>query len=255
MKYPYTYHITDLSLYPYIIGTGLLSLIINIFGNKENIIYISLSTLFIIYLWSLELSIEYTYIGKLTNIVKKNIEYGYLMFILSEIIIFTTLFFSYYYNTLIPSLLLGNIWPPIGIDKLNITSIPIYNTILLFMSGITITISHHYIITLKGRRLSLVYNTITILLAILFVYSQYIEYKYSSFNISDSIYGTYFFTITGLHGLHVIIGIFFILIATYRLYMLYITYGVHTVYNNYSTIYYHFVDLVWIFVLAFLYIL
>jgi heme/copper-type cytochrome/quinol oxidase subunit 3 len=80
---------------------------------------------------------------------------------------------------------------------------------------------------------------------------QYIEYRYSKYTIRDSIYGNIFNTLTGTHGLHVIIGIIFIYIGYIR-----ITQYTREHHMNYilSAIYYHFVDIVWIFLYAILYI-
>ena len=91
----------------------------------------------------------------------------------------------------------------------------------------------------------------TIILGILFVYLQYIEYINSLFSLSDSIYGSIFFSITGFHGIHVILGIFYIYIAYIRLYQYSIYHHLNFVF---SSIYYHFVDIVWLILYALLYV-
>ena len=57
----------------------------------------------------------------------------------------------------------------------------------------------------------------TIVFGILFIYCQYYEYTHASFDITDGIYGSIFYTLTGLHGLHVIIGVILLIIVFFRL--------------------------------------
>jgi heme/copper-type cytochrome/quinol oxidase subunit 3 len=175
---------------------------------------------------------------------------GFILFVISEICIFLTLFYTFLYSSIIPDIHIGNVWPPIGIETINYKSIPLLNTILLFFSGITITIAQYKIKegNIKESRIYILY---TLILGLLFVYMQYIEYKYSIFNITDSIYSNIFYTLTGFHGIHVIMGIFFILIAYLRLSQYTI---IHHMNFILSAIYYHFVDIVWLFLYALLYI-
>lgn len=255
MRKNYGYHILDNS--PWVIYTTI-SIISIMIGNilymnrySSNIIYISIISIIInIIGWWEEVIKEGSIKGEHTLKVQEGIMKGFILFVISEACIFITLFYILLYSSIIPDIHIGNIWPPIGIETIDYKSIPLLNTILLFFSGISITIAQYKIKegNIKESKLYIIY---TIILGIIFIYMQYIEYKYSIYNITDSIYGNIFYTLTGFHGLHVIIGILFIYIAYIRL----------TQYTRYhhmnfilSAIYYHFVDIIWLLLYGILYI-
>jgi cytochrome c oxidase subunit 3 len=96
-----------------------------------------------------------------------------------------------------------------GIEPINPFELPLLNTVILLSSGATITYAHHSLI--KGERKGALYGTIfTVILALIFTFFQGVEYSFSSFTISDGVFGTCFFFGTGFHGLHVIIGTLFL---------------------------------------------
>jgi cytochrome c oxidase subunit 3 len=96
-----------------------------------------------------------------------------------------------------------------GLEAINPFELPLLNTMILLSSGATITYSHHSLI--KEKRMGALYGAIfTIILATIFTVFQGIEYKVSSFSLSDGIFGSCFFFATGFHGLHVIIGTIFL---------------------------------------------
>jgi len=126
------------------------------------------------------------------------------------------------------------------------------NTAILLLSGGSITWVHFSIIAgnyINARNAFLV----TIFLALLFTLLQVGEYLEAPFNISDSIYGTIFFSLTGLHGFHVIIGTIFILVCFYRLVNVHYT-TTHHIGFELASWYWHFVDVVWLFLYIFIYI-
>ena len=94
---------------------------------------------------------------------------------------------------------------------------------------------------------------ITLALASIFTCLQISEYLNASFNITDGIYGTTFYTLTGLHVLHVIIGTIFIFICFLR-WLLYHFTKKHHLGLEFSIWYWHFVDVVWLFLFVFVYI-
>lgn len=132
----------------------------------------------------------------------------------------------------------------VGIVTLPVLEFPLLNTAILIISGLSITWAHRGI-ALGSFRESIDGFLITIVLGFLFVSLQMFEYYEAFFNISDSIYSTTFFSLTGLHGLHVIIGVSFIAINFIRLLKR------HFITNHYlgfifAVWYWHFVDAVWI---------
>ena len=128
-------------------------------------------------------------------------------------------------------------------------SIPL--SIILLTSGATITWAHHALIV-GSRRNIIISLIITILLAIFFTFIQSFEYIESSFSISDSIYGTTFFLLTGFHGLHVIIGTIFIIIGFIRTIKHHFTRQNHFGFEA-AAWYWHFVDVVWLFLFIVVY--
>lgn len=110
-------------------------------------------------------------------------------------------------SALTPTIELGAMWPPIGIEPVNPFELPLLNTVILLSSGATVTWAHHSLI--QGERIGALYGSVaTVLLAVIFTAFQGIEYSVSSFTISDGAFGTCFFFGTGFHGLIIIVALF-----------------------------------------------
>ena len=117
--------------------------------------------------------------------------------------------------------------------------------VMLILYLAFITYSHHALI--QGNRKGAIYGAIyTIVLAVLFTGLQYYEYAEASFSFADSVYGTVFFASTGLHGLHVIVGTIFITVGFLRLVLYHLTSEHHLGFEA-AILYWHFVDVVWLF--------
>lgn len=114
-----------------------------------------------------------------------------------------------------------------------------------------ITYSHHALI--NGNRSGAILGAVfTIILAVLFTGLQYYEYVEASFTFADSIYGTVFFASTGLHGLHVIVGTIFITVGFIRMVLYHLTSDHHLGFEA-AILYWHFVDIVWLFLFVAVY--
>nr|YP_009538870.1 cox3 [Sanghuangporus sanghuang]AXE73209.1 cox3 [Sanghuangporus sanghuang] len=193
-----------------------------------------------------------TYLGNHTEQVKRGLTIGFALFIISEVMAFFSVFWAYFHSSLVPAVEIGGVWPPLGIQVLDPFAIPLLNTILLLSSGAFITYAHHAII--KGNRRSAILGFIlTLLFATLFTGLQGYEYSEAGFTIADSVYGTVFFASTGLHGLHVIIGTIFIGVQFIRILNHHVT-TTHHVGLESAIAYWHFVDVVWLFLYAFVYL-
>lgn len=124
------------------------------------------------------------------------------IFIFSEVIFFVGFFWSLYYTIFSRESLIGMVFPPIGIEVLDPYGIPLLNTILLLSSGVTVTWRHHSLVSGEyndaSNRLLL-----SIILGIIFLYCQYIEYRNANFSISDGVFRSSFFALTRFHGFHV----------------------------------------------------
>ena len=202
-------------------------------------------TLFSMSFWFKDISDEATYEGCHTKQVQRGLTIGVLLFIVSEVFAFLSVFWAFFHSSLSPSIEIGGVWPPQGITALDPFAIPLLNTMLLVSSGAFITYAHHALI--KGNRKDSIYGTFfTIILAIVFTGFQYLEYSEAPFSISDSVYGSAFYASTGLHGFHVIIGTIFISTMFFRNLGYQLTKHHHIGFES-SILYWHFVDVVWLF--------
>ena len=130
--------------------------------------------------------------------------------------------------------------------------IPLLNTIVLLTSGCILMWSHSCL-RLRSYLRSIIGLAITIILAFYFIGCQAYEYTHAAFSINDGSYGSIFYLLTGLHGLHVIVGTIFLIVCFYRLIMSHFTSTNHFGFEA-AIWYWHFVDVVWIFLYIFVYV-
>lgn len=243
------FHLVSVSPWPIIISFRLLNNLISIIRWFHKINYIILlsipCTLICIYQWWRDVTRESTFQGCHTHSVYLGLRLGIILFIISEIFFFISFFWAYFHSSLAPSIEIGQLWPPLGIKPFNPFDIPLINTIILISSGITVTWTHHSILN-KNYPERFKSLSITIILGIYFTLLQLIEYIESPFTISDSVYGSTFFIATGFHGLHVIIGTLFLLTCFYRITLLHFSKFHHFGFEA-AAWYWHFVDVVWLF--------
>lgn len=253
------YHLVDRSPWP-LLGALALFCVMNGFVLYMNridkgffIFGIGIILLILVLIaWWRDIIRESTYQGNHTLIVQRGIKIGFILFLITEIMFFSGFFWAFFHSSLSPSIFLGSIWPPVNVIVLSPYGIPMLNTAILLLSGFSITWAHFSIIDGNFNWAKNAF-IVTISLAILFTLLQVGEYFNAPFNISDSIYGTVFFSLTGLHGLHVIIGTIFITICFYRLLSLHFT-TEHHIGFELASWYWHFVDVVWLFLYVFVYI-
>jgi len=201
-------------------------------------------------LWWRDTIRESTFQGYHTKRVQKGINIGFSLFIISEVFFFLSIFWAFFHSSLAPSVQIGSVWPPNGLEALNPWEVPLANTLILLSSGASLTWCHHNLIARQSKLiLPLI---ITLFLAILFTCLQGFEYFYSSFNFFDGIFGSCFFFATGFHGLHVIIGTSFLFVGLFRLLSGHFSNTHHIGFES-AIIYWHFVDVVWLFLFIFVY--
>lgn len=202
-------------------------------------------------LWWRDVIAEGSYLGNHTIAVQKGLNMGIILFIVSEALLFFAIFWAFFHSALSPTVELGGQWPPLGIEAINPFELPLLNTVLLLSSGITVTYAHHSLI--GGNRKGAIYGLIaTIILAIVFTLFQGIEYSVSSFTISDGVFGSCFYFGTGFHGMHVIVGTLFLAVGLWRLVSYHLTDTHHLGYEG-AILYWHFVDVVWLFLFGVVY--
>nr|YP_010478314.1 cytochrome c oxidase subunit III [Nesophrosyne sp. 17 GMB-2012]UVI59758.1 cytochrome c oxidase subunit III [Nesophrosyne sp. 17 GMB-2012] len=201
--------------------------------------------------WWRDVIRESTFQGLHTKKVIAGMKWGMMLFIASEILFFSSFFWAFFHSSLCPTIEVGMQWPPLGIKSFNPLSIPLLNTLILLSSGVSITWAHNAITNnnLTQAKQSL---WITMILAVYFTLLQCVEYFEAPFSLSDSVYGSTFFMSTGFHGLHVIIGTIFIAISTSRMIKLHMSTQHHVGFEA-SAWYWHFVDVVWLFLYVSIY--
>nr|YP_009185832.1 cytochrome c oxidase subunit III [Euryusa optabilis]ALO70555.1 cytochrome c oxidase subunit 3 [Euryusa optabilis] len=244
------FHLVDISPWPLM---GALSAMITMIGiikwfhmyNNSLFLLGSMLTMLIMYQWWRDIAREGTFQGLHTYPVTMGLRWGMILFITSEVFFFISFFWSFFHSSLSPTIELSMIWPPKGIESFNPMQIPLLNTLILLTSGLTVTWAHHSLMenNFNQTTQSLM---LTVILGIYFSILQGYEYMEASFTISDAIYGSTFFMATGFHGIHVIIGTTFLLICLIRHLSNHFS-SIHHFGFEAAAWYWHFVDVVWLF--------
>nr|YP_009531185.1 cytochrome c oxidase subunit III [Ornebius fuscicerci]AXY63942.1 cytochrome c oxidase subunit 3 [Ornebius fuscicerci] len=196
-------------------------------------------------LWWRDVTREGTLQGAHTLDVHTGLRWGMILFIISEIFFFLSFFWAFFHVTLSPAVDIGSHWPPLGIQPFNFSHIPLLNTIILLSSGLSVTWAHHSLMESNWSQTSQGLFW-TVALGMYFTILQAYEYLEATFSIADSSYGSTFFLATGFHGLHVIMGTTFLMISWFR-HIYYHFSSKHHFGFEAAAWYWHFVDLVWLF--------
>jgi heme/copper-type cytochrome/quinol oxidase subunit 3 len=253
------FHLVKPSSWPICVGIFLLtSLLYTVmqfhyeFSDTLSVIYVSsFFVLWTAFSWWFDVCVEAYRGGHHTSKVRSGIRMAMLLFIFSEVMFFFGFFWAFFHSSLAPVYNIGGVWPPQGIDLISPWGVPLLNTVILLTSGATVTKSHHAII--KNQESSLIYNLdLTLILAILFTKLQVMEYSESTFIISDSVYSSIFYLMTGFHGIHVFIGTCFLFVCLIRIEAGHFSRNYHFGFEA-AIWYWHFVDVVWILLFICLY--
>lgn len=201
--------------------------------------------------WWRDISRERSFQGFHSTQVITGLRWGIILFITSEVFFFLRFFWAFFHSSLAPNIELGLTWPPKGIIRLNPFQVPLLNTIVLLSRGITVTWAHHSLI-IKNNKVTNFRMNITIILGLYFTILQGWEYWDASYSIRDSSFGSIFFLATGFHGFHVIIGTLFLEFSFLRHKINLFRFRHHTGLES-AIWYWHFVDVVWLFLYTFVY--
>jgi cytochrome c oxidase subunit 3 len=210
--------------------------------------------------WWTDVVREAQYQGHHTRVVQLSHRYGMILFIASEVMFFVAWFWAYFNTALFPGDMhqiareefLGGVWPPKGIETFDPWHLPLLNTLILLTSGTTVTWAHHAL--LENDRQGLKWGLIcTIALGLSFTGVQAWEYYHAHFTYAGNIYGATFFMATGFHGAHVIIGSTFLIVCLARALAGQFSPKQHLGFE-FAAWYWHFVDVVWIFLFACIYV-
>jgi cytochrome c oxidase subunit 3 len=258
-KHPY--HLVDPSPWPIVgsIAAGLLAggAILYMHGGSWVLLIIGfVAVLATMAVWWRDVIREATFQGFHTPVVQLGLRYGMALFIASEVMFFSAFFWAFFSSSLFP---VGGIWPPRGISPFDPWEFPFLNTLILLLSGTTVTWAHHSL--LEGNQRGLIQGLIlTVFLGLCFTAVQAYEYAHAAFGFrfesgvpgAGGIYPSTFFMATGFHGFHVIIGTTFLAVCLWRA-----TQGHFKPDHHFgleaAAWYWHFVDVVWLFLFVCLY--
>ena len=215
--------------------------------------------------------------GDHTPVVALHLRYGMILFIASEVMFFVAWFWAYFDIALFPSSVgtwtnvaepmgqvmrnevTGGVWPPkptadqkTFVSTFDPWGLPLVNTLILLTSGTTVTWAHHAL--LENNRKGLIWGlALTVVLGIVFTACQVYEYGHAAFKFPGHSYGATFFMATGFHGFHVVVGTIFLAVCLVRALKGHFTPKQHFGFEA-AAWYWHFVDVVWLFLFAVIYV-
>lgn len=221
---------------PWLFGLGALGVVYTMFGWWGDVI-------------------RESHAGDHTPVVDIGLRYGMILFIASEVMFFVAWFWIFFEGALFHDVRLlegWDSWPPPGVETFDPWHLPLINTLILLLSGTTVTWAHHAL--QHGDRRGAMWGLIlTVLLGVSFTLVQIYEYSHAHFDFAGNLYGAAFFMATGFHGAHVIIGTVFLAVCLLRLIAGHFTPKKHFGLEA-AAWYWHFVDVVWLFLFAFVYV-
>lgn len=258
------YHLVDPSPWPFVGSASALALALGAVGyfHEASALWMLPGFLGVIYTmiaWWRDV-IKESHEGHHTKVVQLHLRYGMILFIASEVMFFVAWFWAFFDASLFAGEAqqvarvehTGGIWPPVGIEVFDPWHLPLLNTLILLTSGTTVTWAHHAL--LHNDRNGLKWGLIlTVILGALFSVVQVYEYSHAAFAFADSIYGATFYMTTGFHGFHVLIGTIFLIVCLVRALQGDFTPEKHFGFEA-AAWYWHFVDVVWLFLFAAIYI-
>jgi cytochrome c oxidase subunit 3 len=256
------YHVLPPSIWPF---AGSLSGFIMLFGavmwmhdNGPWLFLIGLAgVLYVMFEWWKDVVVE-SHAGDHTPVVTIGLRYGFILFIMSEVMFFAAWFWSFFKHTMYPMYeYVGTEYVQPAIYAVNAFDLPLINTLVLLLSGCAVTWAHHELVhggSRKNVETGLLWG---VLLGIAFTGLQAYEYVYlvshRDYTFGGDVFFANFFMATGFHGFHVIIGTIFLAICYFRVRAGHFTAERHVGFEA-AAWYWHFVDVVWLFLFFAVYI-
>jgi cytochrome c oxidase subunit III len=262
------YHLVNPSPWPFVGATAAFVLAIGavmwMHGKTSAVLAIGFAlVLYTMFMWWRDI-VKESHAGDHTPVVQLHLRYGMLMFIASEVMFFVAWFWAFFDASLFSGEAIqsarvaatGGVWPPKETEIFDPWHLPLLNTIILLTSGTTVTWAHHAL--LHNDRKGLIQGLLlTIALGAIFTVVQAYEYAHAAFAFSrdngGNIYGSTFFMATGFHGFHVLVGTIFLIVCLFRAMKGHFTPEKHFGFEA-AAWYWHFVDVVWLFLFAAVYI-
>jgi cytochrome c oxidase subunit III len=268
---PHPYHIVRPSIWPLVgsLSAGLLAVgavlfmhNIHLFADEKTgatglnvglkgVILGLLGVLAVMFFWWRDVIREAVVEKAHTPVAKIGLRYGMALFIASEVMFFVAFFWAYFDAAFYPKEAIGFLWPPANIHTIPPFEIPFLMTLILLLSGCTVTWAHHAILENDNKNAVKALG-ITVFLGFFFLCFQVYEYTHAHFKFTDGIYASTFYMATGFHGFHVLVGTIFLAVCWWRAVKGHFTAESHFGFEA-AAWYWHFVDVVWLFLFVAIY--
>ena len=257
---PHPYHLVEPSVWPLtgamsaiLIATGII--FVAHFNDYWFLIAGFIGAVSTMFVWWRDVVRESRTPGLHKLVTQIGLRYGMALFISSEVMFFVSFFWAYFNFFFFPAhqgYMHQAVWPPAHITTIDPFAVPLFNTMVLLLSGTTITWAHHALI--EGDRRGMIQGlACTIILGLAFLCGQTYEYTHSPFNFyHGGIFPSVFFIATGFHGFHVIVGTSFLIVNFFRALKNQFTQKRHFGFEA-AAWYWHFVDVVWLFLFVCIY--
>ncbi len=210
-----------------------------------------LSVLMVMFFWWKDVIYEAVVEKAHSPEARIGLRYGMGLFIASEVMFFFAFFWAFFNASLFPVEAIGFVWPPEAIEIIKPFGLPLLMTMILLLSGCTVTWAHHAILDGKNDEAKQALG-ITVVLGIIFLGFQVFEYAHAAFGFTEGIYPSAFFMATGFHGFHVFVGTVFLFVCWRRAHKGHFTPKSHFGFEA-AAWYWHFVDAVWLFLFLAIY--
>lgn len=260
---PHPYHLVRPSIWPLVgsLMAGLMAagVVVYMHGVKLGTFEIGLKgalvgllgVLAVMFFWWKDVIFESVTERVHNPITEIGLRFGMMLFIASEVMFFVAFFWAFFNSSLFPSEAIGFVWPPEVIEIIPPFDLPFLMTMILLLSGCTVTWAHHAV--LEGDNKSLVQALgITVFLGVAFLCFQIYEYNHAAFKFTDGVYASTFYMATGFHGFHVFVGTVFLAVCWIRAMKGHFTPDRHFGFEA-AAWYWHFVDVVWLFLFIAIY--
>lgn len=268
---PHPYHLVRPSIWPLVgaLGAGLLAMSMVLFMHKtelggfaiglKGVIVGLMAVLAVMFFWWKDVIFESVTERVHNGITEVGLRFGMALFISSEVMFFVAFFWAFFDASLYPGeahqvLRLehtGGVWPPLNIEAIPPFDLPFLMTMILLLSGCTVTWAHHAI--LEGdQKNGVLALGLTVALGFFFLCFQMYEYHHAAFGFKDGIFSSTFYMATGFHGFHVFVGTIFLFVCWLRAKKGHFTPERHFGFEA-AAWYWHFVDVVWLFLFVAIY--
>ncbi len=272
---PHPYHLVRPSIWPLIgafsAGLAAIGMVMFMHDGKIGEFQVGLKgvilgmtcVLAVMFFWWKDIIFETVKEQVHNGVTEVGLRFGMALFISSEVMFFVAFFWAFFDASLYPheaiqylrTAYTGGVWPPhselVKIEAIPAFDLPFMMTMILLLSGCTVTWAHHAI--LEGKNKEVIWGVgLSAALGFFFLCFQMFEYHHATFKFKDGVFPSTFYMATGFHGFHVFVGTVFLFVCWLRAKAGHFTPKRHFGFEA-AAWYWHFVDVVWLFLFVAVY--